>query len=297
MSKVFALVVTWNRLDKLKNCLAALDVQTRPPDMLLVVDNASSDGTKESLTQAEASSSIPLHSVSLEENLGGAGGFAHGIRHFFEQTDCDFLWLMDDDSLPAPTALSELLAGLERATACGRTPLLAASQVLWHDGELHPWNISQPRLTKRAKDFCLVQQGLLPIRYTSFVSLLLTREAIEAHGLPLADYFVKCDDLEYTGRVLRHGLGILCPASVCLHDTPRTRTTYIMPPKPLFLNVRNMLWTILYSTAWTFKERLWLGAILGKNILLQLEQGGNLPGIAKAVACGIVQALLRRPRK
>ena len=297
MNRVCALVVTRNRLDKLKNCLAALEAQTRPPDVALVVDNASSDGTEEFLAQAEASSSFPILSVSLEENLGGAGGFAHGIRLFLDQTDCDALWLMDDDSLPEPSALSELLEGMKRADSCGNKPYLAASQVIWQDGQLHPWNIPQPRLAKNARDFALVRQGLLPIRSSSFVSLLLTRDAVNVHGLPLADYFLYNDDLEYTGRILRHGLGILCPASVCLHDTPKSSTAFVLSPERLFLEVRNKLWMIFYSPAWTFKERLWLGAILGKNILVQLKNVRNWPGIVGAVARGAAQALLRRPQK
>ena len=57
----------------------------------------------------------------------------------------------------------------------------------------------------------------------SFVSALIPRWAVKAHGLPIADYFIWFDDAEYTRRIARSYPGIYCPESRVIHDTPDNR--------------------------------------------------------------------------
>ena len=108
--EVWAIVVTHNRRELLCESLAALDRQSRPLDRTLVVDNASSDGTPEML-RAECSK---LDLLALPTNEGGAGGFHEGMKRAY-LAGAQWLWLMDDDTIPRPDALAELLAGAERA--------------------------------------------------------------------------------------------------------------------------------------------------------------------------------------
>src|SRR5437867_8578812 len=136
---VCAVVVTHDRRDLLRECLAGLEAQTRPPDTILVVDNASTDGTA-----AMLHGEFPDVAVRrLDENEGGAGGFHEGLHEAFERGH-EWLWLMDDDTVPSPTALERLLDARDRASALGQPPLLLASRVLWTDGRLHPMNKALP---------------------------------------------------------------------------------------------------------------------------------------------------------
>src|SRR3546814_20742055 len=78
--KIFALIVTFERRALLEKCLLALAAQTQPLDAVLVVDNASTDGTSHWLTRW-----LPLHLpraklIALQQNTGGAGGFSEGLR-------------------------------------------------------------------------------------------------------------------------------------------------------------------------------------------------------------------------
>ena len=72
--KTIAIVVTHNRLNLLKRCLKALELQTVQVDGILVVDNGSNDGTKEYLN------SIGLEYIS-QPNLGSAGGWHTGLKY------------------------------------------------------------------------------------------------------------------------------------------------------------------------------------------------------------------------
>lgn len=106
---VAAVVVTRNRRTLLQQCLHALLRQSIPAD-IWIIDNASTDGTEEAVS-ALANSRVIYRNTG--ENLGGAGGFSFGIRAAATQP-YELLWLMDDDTIPEPSALEYLLYAHER---------------------------------------------------------------------------------------------------------------------------------------------------------------------------------------
>lgn len=295
MNNICVVVVTYNRLEKLKNCLSALAVQKHSPKTVIVVDNASSDGTDVFLSAPPAYPFL-LRYERLPENVGGAGGFTHGIKCFL-QTDDEGVWLMDDDSLPTFDALLNLLAGEARAAALGIKADILASKVLWTNGELHPWNIPSPRYSKTRQCFDLIGQGLFPIRSASFLSILVRRESVERCGLPVADYFIYNDDIEYTGRILRQGIGLLVPNSVCVHDTTKESVRFKLPPERLRFEVRNKLWMIFCSPAWELRERLYYLLILGKNILNHCWPLRIFPSTFWAVCSGTIAAVRKKTKQ
>ena len=105
MKRTAAVIVTYNRKAMLQRCLRALCTQTAGVPELWVIDNASTDGTAELVAQLNLPT---MHYYNTGKNLGGAGGFACGIQ----QAACsgaEYLWIMDDDCLPEPDALQQLL--------------------------------------------------------------------------------------------------------------------------------------------------------------------------------------------
>ncbi len=247
---VCAVVVTFNRRDLLEECLAALAAQTRPPEHLLVVDNASTDGTPE-LVRDRYAGRVEL--VALPTNEGGAGGFHEGLRRAHEAGH-EWIWLMDDDTIPTPTALAELLAAPAR-TGLDHPPALLSSKVVWTDGKLHPMN--QPGFEReRVPDVVAgCEQHLMPLRATTFVSLLVHRGAVDRHGLPLARYFLWSDDIEYTARILGREPGYLVPASVAVHKTALAYTAISASSGDRFyFHARNTLY-MLRSPAWALREK------------------------------------------
>src|ERR1035441_9411687 len=96
---IAAVVVTYNRKALLGECLDALLKQTHPLDAIYVIDNASTDGTKEFLNERGYLRESKIRYVPLPDNTGGAGGFYEGLRHAFE-AGFDWFWLMDDDVEP-----------------------------------------------------------------------------------------------------------------------------------------------------------------------------------------------------
>src|SRR5437764_423392 len=123
-SRVAAVVVTHNRRELLLEALAAVHAQSRAPDAVIVVDNASADGTAAAVRARFPS----VRLAELARNTGGAGGFAYGMALALAGA-ADLTWLMDDDTVPEPGALRAMLQARERGPA--RPPALIASRVLW----------------------------------------------------------------------------------------------------------------------------------------------------------------------
>ena len=106
---VAVVVVTYNRADLLGRTLDGLAAQTHEPDAVIVVDNASTDHTREVLDAHPGVKGLHLQRIHLDENTGGAGGFRAGVESAYDQ-GFDRIWLMDDDVVPAPDCLAVLMA-------------------------------------------------------------------------------------------------------------------------------------------------------------------------------------------
>ena len=210
---VTAVVVTYNRRQLLLEALAAVYAQSRAPDAVIVVDNASTDGTAAAVRAHYPAAVL----AGLTRNTGGAGGFACGMALALAD-GADLVWLMDDDTVPGPGALGALLTARERHPASPpelTPPVLVASRVLWTDGRAHPMNTPRAKpLASRAERAAAAAVGCAPIRSASFVSVLVDAGACRLRGLPQADYFLWNDDFEFTTRLLRGNTGLLCPESV-----------------------------------------------------------------------------------
>ncbi|MDO5533107.1 MAG: glycosyltransferase [Propionibacteriaceae bacterium] len=242
-TRVVGVVVAWNRRDLLAQTLSGLAAQTRGLDGLVVIDNASTD---DSAALARAHPGV-TEVVTLPHNTGGAGGFAAGIARAVATHDADLVWLMDDDTVPTPTALEALLDA--RAAYPGRVSV-AASRADWRDGREHPMNRPRPRPgASRVLRGAAAMADAVPIRSASFVSILVDAAAVRRHGLPEADYFLWNDDFEYTARLLRDGVGLYVPASRVYHLT-KVFGSSDADPGPRFVNeVRNKLWVFTRSDA------------------------------------------------
>lgn len=260
---VVAVVVTYNRRELLQTTLAGIAAGTRVPDAVVVVDNASTDGTAGYLRDYQGP--LVTDVVTLNTNVGGAGGFVVGMERALLDHGADHVWIMDDDTEPQPAALAEALdvsSAYEKET--GDTPAFIASRVVWTDGRDHPMNRMRPRLgaSEEARS-AAARVGATQIRSASFVSVLIRADEIRKHGLPIADYFIWNDDLEYTARVSRKGKALTTQASVANHHTKVFGDAGADPGPRFYYEVRNKLWVYTRSSALAPWEKiLFTGASL-----------------------------------
>lgn len=272
--------MTHDRRRLLVESLAAVQAQTHPVDHLLVVDNASSDGTGQLLRTEFPEVEV----LTLSSNQGGAGGFHAGVAHA-HAAGFEWIWLMDDDTLPAPGCLEALLAAERRLRPASAA--LLSSKVVWIDGRLHPMNYPGFERTRTDRVVAASEVGIMPLRTATFVSLLVNRGAVERHGLPLRRYFLWSDDIEYTSRILRHEPGYLVPESVALHKTERPHTAITDSGDRFYFHVRNTLY-MLRGSSWRTVEKPSLLFGLTVSVLEYLRVNRFSTGSIRVILRGLL---------
>ena len=288
--RISAVVVAYNRRELLVEALQALMAQSRALDSIVVVDNASTDGSAEAAEAAVPDADV----VRLARNTGGAGGFAVGIERAISEHAADLVWIMDDDTIPSPTALAELLAVRGRLAIA---PVVMASRVLWTDGSDHPMNTPRRKpFLRRPERLASQAAGAVAVRSASFVSTLVDAGAVTRSGLPIAEYFIWNDDFEFTARLLRSGTGVYCPASIVIHKTKALASTDVDPGSRFYYEVRNKLWLFRHSKALTAWELpLYIGASLVRWTRTVLKSRDR-PVLVNGLKRGLRDGLLRSPR-
>ncbi|MEN8705530.1 MAG: glycosyltransferase family 2 protein [Nocardioides marinisabuli] len=200
-------VVTFNRADLLERMLEGLGALDPAPELVVVVDNASTDHTPDVL----AACTLPgLQVVRTAENLGGAGGFHLGTRTAYD-AGVDRIWLMDDDVLPATDCLGVLLAADEdclmavREDSHGRLCEKAATRF----DLANPLAI-KPKTAMVETDW--VTRDAMPERVelenVAFEGFMVRRRVLDAVGLPDPTYFIFYDDVDFAVRARRAGFRI-----------------------------------------------------------------------------------------
>lgn len=233
---VIATIITHNRLALLKESVQGIREQHVPVQKIIVVNNGSTDGTKEWLDAQQ--DLISIH----RENLGGSDGFAEGIKQSYE-SGADWIWVMDDDSIPGKDALKELVS-LTSHPGIDENIGFLCSRVEWTDGSPHLMNIPHISIfNKRGQPFNRYDNiGGLYVQACSFVSILVSAKAVKACGLPYRSFFIWGDDMEYTQRIIRAGFeGLYVPSSIVLH---KTATNY---SANIFTDDDKSLWKYRYG--------------------------------------------------
>jgi GT2 family glycosyltransferase len=126
MIKVNCVIVTYNRIALLKECITAALSQTFSIYKIIIVNNASTDGTADYLKSLDKQR---FEVITCNKNTGGAGGFNIGIKKSLE-IGADWTWVMDDDTIPFQDALELLVLKSGVIKNIG----FLCSKVLWGGG-------------------------------------------------------------------------------------------------------------------------------------------------------------------
>jgi GT2 family glycosyltransferase len=157
---------------------------------------------------------------------------------------------------------------------------------------MHPLNIPRLKRNDSLASMChAAEHGTASIRSSSFVSMLISSDLVQRYGLPIADYFIWNDDVEYTARILRREFGVLVPQSVVVHKTAEKVSE---PGWKFYYGLRNSLWMTRFSDAWSGREkaeRLVATAHLTYEFLTQNFHLKKIPLVLR----GLWHGLTRRP--
>lgn len=222
MEKIACVIVTYNRLTLLRECVEAVRNQTYPLYKLIVVDNHSTDETSAYLNTLTNDACMEI--LTLPENIGGAGGFFYGIKQAVVD-GADWVWVMDDDTIPNETSLEKFVDAIPLSDNVG----FLCSKVLWVDGTPHCMN-KLGIWERKERSFNYYSTEDTPAflcTHCSFVSMMINARAIRKVGLPIKDFFIWGDDMEYSLRISSRGYDCFyVDNSIVLHKTASNYAPY-----------------------------------------------------------------------
>jgi rhamnopyranosyl-N-acetylglucosaminyl-diphospho-decaprenol beta-1,3/1,4-galactofuranosyltransferase len=263
---IAAVFATMDRSSTAVACVLALAAQTRPPDLVVVADNVSSDDTAAAL---EGLSGLPFPLVvhRMPENRGNAGGVREAMEIAFEKGS-DAVWILDDDSWPRPESLAAMLDG-------GLNP-----SVVRHSIQIDP-KTGQFTWPLQVADGCggwiLVNwMGDMPAgefvrTRVMWTGALLPRKIRDEVGPVNGDLFIRGEDEEYPWRIEQVGFEFEAAVNSILdHPGPDDLVRLKLLGKHFFFERGLADWKLYYKT----RNMVWL----------KRRQSGALKAIATALA-------------
>lgn len=217
--EIFAVVVTYNRKVTLLQCLRAIEAQTLKPKCVFILDNASTDGTQETLSSFGYINSerndITFHYILNGKNEGGAGGFYRGMKSANDYGEYDALWVMDDDGLPDKDCLKNMISYLGKYDYI--SPLVVDinnEQMMSFEG------CTVSEFLKRANN------GTIAGCANPFNGILYSKRLIETVGYPKKEMFIWGDEINYDLRAKKAGFHPIMVANA-IHRHPLNRQMYV----------------------------------------------------------------------
>lgn len=215
--KITTVIVTYNRSTDLLRCINAVLTQNKNTDNLVIVNNASTDDTYESLCNYFSVDSLEkkldntyllskkdstnIYIINMSQNTGGSGGFAEGLRIANEELNSDFFWLMDDDGYPTENCLEKLFSYSEKFDYIMPTSI---------DINEHT-KLSWPVRKRNGKKTVFYEElksdwGELMEYVTPFNGILLSKKCVQEVGYINKNFFLWGDEYDHYWRCKQRGI-------------------------------------------------------------------------------------------
>lgn len=267
---ISSLIVTHNRLEKLKKTIQA--TLALPFKYVVVVDNASSDGTTEWLKE---NIDERLIVISNSVNSGGAGGFKHGSNWIVKNLKVDWILFYDDDAYPKNdffVKISDSNISKDKVYACNvidTTGIRCGMNIPW---KKYPKGlISHLAYHFNPHDYVSNGEDSERIISLSFVGMLISFDNLEKYYSYIdEELFIYFDDVYFSYHLyLNDVLMEFNPKATIVHDVS-VSNRYIASWKIYFL-IRNMLLAKKIFGQKTPFSRVYLFSRLLKYSLLSIN--------------------------
>ena len=218
-------IVTYNRIEKLRTALRKFDEQQQLPKYIIVVNNASTDGTEGYLTNWKKAEDARYRRVVLDkdENDGGSGGFFAGLSAAANE-NAEWIWVSDDDAFPRKDALKNAKKFISSAEQSGDEKIAAVCALVMNHNKPDKYQSRSfftrgIRICERfagAEEFCKSEFEKNTLTY---VGSIINVNKLKLVGMPKKDYFIYYDDTEHGMRLAKTGK-IICRTDVIVdHDS------------------------------------------------------------------------------
>lgn len=218
--KIGVVIVTYNRVEKLKTTLKLFAEQSMLPSYVLVVNNASTDSTCKYLQEwKQLNDGFNKFVITTEHNSGGSGGFYIGLEAA-EKLDPDWIWVSDDDAFPEQDAIENASLFLnnycsdlnEISAICGQVINKGKIDIAHRKNMFRKGlNVVEEFLPEEA-----YKQPFFELNCFSYVGTIINKRKLFEVGLTNKDYFLWWDDTEHSLRLSKVGK-ILCVPKIKIH--------------------------------------------------------------------------------
>lgn len=278
--RVFAFVVTYNRLELLKRVVASLRAQTWPLERIVVVDNSSTDGTGEWLAQQRGLTII------TQPNLGGAGGFETGVRYCYEQ-GADWIWMMDDDVFPASDCLAQMMVYHAESECIQITRYYGDGVVFRYPNWYYqPSRRKHPLFDERTDELYVKAPA------GCFEGMLVSRRIVERIGYPDARFFMAGDDTVYGFLASQHTQPIVVKKATSVRA--QRSDDRALRPLQIYYVMRNRHLRLAYrkrGCEYALSALRYYGSGVKQIVSLVLSRKPNGSNAAKAIFWGMIDNL------
>jgi len=281
---VLIIIVTWNKQEYLHRLLHSIQQISYPNYTVLVVDNASTDNTKEIIKRFE----FVIHK-RLPENFGGAGGFNAGLR-FAMEGGYPYVWLLDDDTEVDSDALTKLVTFYltHEDNSIGfvgsRINLLQHKELIQEvGGRLDIFRADVlPNCALETK----AEKRIYEVDVVAACSLFASQEVIREVGLINHSFFITCDDVEWSLRAKRRGYKNFVISDAVIYHNFIWAGNKLFGSFRVYYHIRNFLQVLQnYLTipqfAWVLFRRLFLYFVLSVHFVIS-KQKDSLKSIIQA---------------
>lgn len=218
-------MVTFNRIKLLKECIEAIESQRYPVDKIVIIDNASTDGTRDYLDTI-ASKEEKIYVEHEKKNLGGSYGFYRALE-VIKEFDVDWVLIIDDDAIIDKEYIQQISNEISKSDHLAYSGTVMCGEIVLYPHRKKINNrilmtFSNVPEQKYSEDF-------FSYDLSSFCGLVIKKELIAKIGLPKKEYFIKFDDSEYSLRILKYSEIINVNAAhldhkITFEPSPKIRT-------------------------------------------------------------------------
>lgn len=219
---IASVTIAFNGAKILPRQLDALLRQSRTLQEIIVVDNASTDGTSAMLAKRYPQVTV----LRMKENAGAAGAWARGLSYAALEKRHDWVWSFDDDSVPNAFVLTSLLDGLGSLNGTeAEIGIVAPMPVHPKTGTCYPPLLWRDGFVKPGANH--MQSSLWFADLIIASGCLVRRELVGKIGLPRADFFMDFFDYEYSLRARLNGYKIaVIPGAKLDHEIGNARKVW-----------------------------------------------------------------------
>jgi GT2 family glycosyltransferase len=240
LPKVAIVIVNWNKKSDVLTLLDSLRDLNYPDYDIIVVDNASTDGSVEAIR--ERFPDIEL--IVNKENLGGTGGFNTGMRCAIQKGTYKYIWLLDNDVRIQTNTLTELVTVMENDEKIG----IAGSRIIEPDTDitvecgsyLRKDTIGVIPYLRNAKK--IYDYDVVDVDYVAVCSALVRMSILKHVGLMDERFFIFWDDMDWGMSIKKKGFRVVAvPRSIVYHPSFTERDRGLLTN--YYYGIRNSLLT------------------------------------------------------